>query len=285
LLTEGEAAVAELGAPCAAICDAANAAYHTQDAPEMSDADYDALKRATPRIEARFPALRQAGGDSPSAQVGGRALAEGFGKVRHACRCSAWKTPLPRPRWPISPTASAASWAMHRAPAFTAEPKIDGLSLSLRYEGGRLVQAATRGDGETGENVTANARTIADIPETLTGAPEVLEVRGEVYMSHADFAALNDRQAGGAQDLCQPAQRRRRVAAPAGCRDHRRPAPAVLCLCLGRAVRTAGRHAIGRDRAAGDLGFPDQPADAALHGPRRCWPITRDRGAARDAGL
>ncbi len=88
---------------------------------------------------------------------------------------------------------------------FTGEPKIDGLSLSLRYEGGLLVQAATRGDGETGENVTDNARTIPDIPQQVVGAPEILEVRGEVYMSHADFAALNTRQsATGGKTFANP---------------------------------------------------------------------------------
>ncbi|MCB0021392.1 MAG: hypothetical protein KDE09_26530, partial [Anaerolineales bacterium] len=91
------------------------------------------------------------------------------------------------------------------AVAYTAEPRIDGLSLSLRYANGRLVQAATRGDGAVGENVTANARTIADIPQNLDGAPAVLEVRGEVYMTHADFAALNERQSAvGAKTFANP---------------------------------------------------------------------------------
>lgn len=171
----------------------ANTAYHTEDAPEISDADYDAAKRRLTEIEQRFPDL--ASPDSPTAQVGA-APAEGFGKVTHAVRMLSLSNAFEesdvtdfdaRIRSYLNLPADAPL-------AYTAEPKIDGLSLSLRYENGRLVQAATRGDGETGENVTANARTIADIPEELTGAPEILEVRGEVYMSHADFAALNARQ-------------------------------------------------------------------------------------------
>ncbi len=170
----------------------ANAAYHGADAPEISDAEFDRLKRRNARIEARFPDLKR--DDSPSDQVGARA-GDGFSKVAHAERMlslgnafedadvTGFDTSV---RKYLGLTAEAGL-------AYTAEPKIDGLSLSLRYEGGQLVQAATRGDGETGENVTANARTIADIPQLLKGAPEVLEVRGEVYMSHADFAALNGR--------------------------------------------------------------------------------------------
>ena len=172
----------------------ANEAYHRKDAPEISDAEYDALKRENAALEARFPALKRA--DSPSDQVGA-APADGFTKVTHAVRMLSLGNAFEE--------ADVAEFARFirnflglaaDAPlAFTAEPKIDGLSLSLRYENGRLVQAATRGDGEVGENVTANARTIGDIPQILTGAPELLEVRGEVYMSHADFEALNARQA------------------------------------------------------------------------------------------
>ena len=172
----------------------ANTAYHTEDSPEMSDAAYDSAKRRYAEIEARFPDLKRA--DSPTGQVGA-APKEGFGKVRHAQRMMSLANAFTDEDLSDfrSRVRSYLNIPADQPIAFTAEPKIDGLSLSLRYEDGKLVQAATRGDGEVGENVTANARTIDDIPETLTGAPEVLEVRGEVYMSHADFAALNERQA------------------------------------------------------------------------------------------
>jgi DNA ligase (NAD+) len=172
----------------------ANRAYHTEDAPEIADAEYDALKRRNAAIEARFPDLKR--DDSPTEQVGAP-LAEGFAKVRHDVRMLSLENAFElgdvaefddrvRKYLGLKPDAPL---------LYTAEPKIDGLSLSLRYENGLLVRAATRGDGETGENVTENARTIADIPKVLSGAPDLLEVRGEVYMAHADFAALNARQA------------------------------------------------------------------------------------------
>ena len=191
-LTEAEAP-ARLKALAEAIA-RANDAYHRQDAPDISDADYDALKRENAALEARFPALKRA--DSPSDQVGA-APAEGFSKVTHAVRMLSLGNAFDDED--VAEFARFIRNFLGLAPdaplAFTAEPKIDGLSLSLRYENGRLVQAATRGDGEVGENVTTNARTIDDIPQVLTGAPDVLEVRGEVYMSHADFEALNARQA------------------------------------------------------------------------------------------
>ena len=188
-LTEDQAR-AEL-ADLAARIAAANAAYHTRDAPEISDADFDALKQRNAGIEARFPALKRA--DSPSDAVGA-AVADGFGKVSHAVRMLSLENAF-EDADVTDFEDRVRKYLGHSGPLqFTAEPKIDGLSLSLRYENGRLVQAATRGDGEVGENVTENARTIADIPQHLIGAPDVLEVRGEVYMSHVDFAALNARQ-------------------------------------------------------------------------------------------
>ncbi|MHA6262033.1 NAD-dependent DNA ligase LigA [Arenibacterium sp. CAU 1754] len=176
----------------------ANLAYHAEDAPEISDAEYDRLKQRNSEIEARFPALKRA--DSPSDQVGARP-GEGFAKVVHAIRMLSLGNAFEDDDVRAFDTSVRKYLGLSgNSPlSYTSEPKIDGLSLSLRYENGHLVQAATRGDGSVGENVTQNARTIADVPKTLTGAPDILEVRGEVYMSHADFAALNDRQAEAGQ--------------------------------------------------------------------------------------
>ena len=202
-LTEEEAAAAL--AYLAAEVARNDALYHGKDAPEISDAEYDALKRRNDAIEARFPALIRA--DSPSRRVGA-APSETFAPVVHA-----------RPMLSLDNTFSQEDVEdfvasvyrfLGRLPdnsiAFTAEPKIDGLSMSIRYENGRMVSAATRGDGTTGENVTANIRTIQEIPQTLpAGAPAVVEVRGEVYMAKSDFLALNAQmEAEGKQTYVNP---------------------------------------------------------------------------------
>lgn len=199
-LTEAQAA-AELARLSVALT-TANAAYHTADAPEISDADYDSLKRRNLEIEGRFPHLKRP--DSASDQVGA-AVADGFSKTAHAVRMLSLENAFDAADV-VDFEERVRKYLGHAGPlSFTAEPKIDGLSLSLRYEAGRLVQAATRGDGEVGENVTENARTIADIPQILTCAPDLLEVRGEVYMSHADFEALNARQtASGGKTFANP---------------------------------------------------------------------------------
>ena len=178
----------------ASLLQQANIDYHQNDSPSLSDAEYDRLKRRNAAIEARFPALKRE--DSPSDQIGA-AAAEGFGKITHALPMLSLGNAFD--------TADVEDFEDRilrylgindkTKLAYTAEPKIDGLSLSLRYESGQLVQAATRGDGQVGENVTENARTITDIPQIIEGAPDVLEVRGEVYMRHSDFQALNARQA------------------------------------------------------------------------------------------
>ena len=181
--------------------------YHAKDAPEISDADYDALRRRNDAIEARFPLSVRS--DSPSKRVGAP-VAAGFKKVRHAkpmlslgnvfseAELEDFLSGIRRFLKELSDPAVALE--------MIAEPKIDGLSISLRYEQGKLVRAATRGDGEEGEDVTANARTVADIPQTLpAGVPDLLEVRGEVYMSKADFLALNERQvAAGDKPFANP---------------------------------------------------------------------------------
>ena len=170
----------------------ADAAYYEHDKPEMSDAEYDAMRRRNLLIEKRFPKLKRA--DSPSDKVGAPPSAK-FEKSRHAIAMLSLDNAFSDEDVVDFEKRVRRFLGIgeDETVAFTAEPKIDGLSLNLRYEQGVLKVAATRGDGESGENVTANVLTIKDIPKQLKGAPEILEVRGEVYMSLEDFEALNAR--------------------------------------------------------------------------------------------
>ncbi|MGQ2940636.1 MAG: NAD-dependent DNA ligase LigA [Blastomonas fulva] len=173
-----------------------NRLYHAEDSPEISDADYDALVRRNTELEAAFPHLIRA--DSPSRMVGAAVEASPLTKVRHEQRMMSLDNGFSDEDIAefVAKVRRYLALPEDETLALTAEDKIDGLSLSLRYENGVLVRAATRGDGEVGEDVTANVRMIADIPERLAGkAPAILEIRGEVYMSKADFAALNAAQA------------------------------------------------------------------------------------------
>lgn len=168
--------------------------YHAEDAPEISDPEYDALVRRNAELETAFPHLVR--DDSPSRKVGHTASASPLSKVRHEVRMMSLDNAFDAEEveeW-VARVRRFLSLAEDEPVAFTAEDKIDGLSCSLRYEKGVLVRAATRGDGQVGEDVTPNVAHIADIPQQLTGeAPEVFEIRGEVYMARADFEALNTR--------------------------------------------------------------------------------------------
>ncbi|MGV3632875.1 MAG: NAD-dependent DNA ligase LigA [Pseudorhodoplanes sp.] len=168
--------------------------YYQQDAPKISDAEYDALRQRNNEIESRFPELIRK--DSPSQKVGAAPTGR-FGKVRHAVPMLSLDNAFSDEDVTDFVDRVVRFLKLDEVPAFTAEPKIDGLSLSLRYQGGQLVSGATRGDGAEGEDVTANVKTLHDIPHTLNGRniPDVVEIRGEVYMTHDDFIALNRRQA------------------------------------------------------------------------------------------
>ena len=172
-----------------------DARYYQDDAPTVTDAEYDSLRLRNAAIEARFPNLVRP--DSPSERVGA-APAEKFDKVTHAVPMLSLGNAFNDDdvREFCDRIRRFLGLEAEEIVAMTSEPKIDGLSASLRYENGKLVVGATRGDGQVGENVTANLRTVKEIPEKLAGSgwPDVVEVRGEVYMSHADFAALNERQ-------------------------------------------------------------------------------------------
>ena len=182
-----------------------NDAYYVQDAPTVSDAEYDALMQELQTLEAQYPALQTA--DSPTQRVGGRAI-DAFESVRHAQPMLSLGNAFDDEE--VAAFDQRVSQTLKQAGqlpsdgqvSYFCELKLDGLALSLRYEHGVLVRAATRGDGQTGEDVTHNVRTIECIPLKLkSGAPEVIEVRGEVFMDHADFKGLNQRQAARGDKL------------------------------------------------------------------------------------
>jgi DNA ligase (NAD+) len=178
--------------------------YHQQDDPEISDADYDALKRRNSEIEARFPHLVRE--NSPSLRVGA-ARSEQFSAVEHGVPMLSLDNAFSDEDALEFDARVKRFLRLDEEVAYTAEPKIDGLSCSIRYEKGLLVQAATRGDGRVGEDVTANVRTLSEIPKRLAGGgwPEVIEIRGEVYLGHEDFAKLNaDAEAAGQKTYANP---------------------------------------------------------------------------------
>ncbi|HLJ72269.1 MAG TPA: NAD-dependent DNA ligase LigA [Roseiarcus sp.] len=180
--------------------------YYADDAPIISDAEYDELRKANNAIEAQFSEL--VGADSPSVRVGAAPSAR-FAKIRHAVPMLSLDNAFSEEdvREFVGRIRRFLRLADDAEIAFSAEPKIDGLSMSLRYEGGALVSGATRGDGAVGEDVTANIKTLADVPKTLKGksVPAVCEVRGEVYMSKRAFIELNKRQAEiGGQVFANP---------------------------------------------------------------------------------
>lgn len=198
-----------------------NRLYHAEDSPEISDADYDALIRENTALEAAFPHLVRA--DSPNRAVGASVAASPLAKVAHEKRMMSLDNAFADEDVEdfVGRVRRYLKLADDAPVAVTAEDKIDGLSLSLRYEDRRLVVAATRGDGQVGEDVTPNVRYIADIPQQLPpDAPDLFEVRGEVYMAKADFLALNGRLMEEARVL---AEQRGEAFDPEGVRQFANP--------------------------------------------------------------
>src|SRR4029453_1727970 len=181
-------------------------AYYQRDAPTVSDAEYDALRHRYEAVEKRFPDLRTL--ESLSRKVGA-APARGFAKVRHAVPMLSLQNAFSEEDVAdfVGRIRRFLNLKEDEALTFTAEPKIDGLSMSLRYEDGALVRAATRGAGEGGDAVPANIKTLKEVPQQLKGKspPAICEIRGEVYMTKADFFELNKRQpAAGKRVFANP---------------------------------------------------------------------------------
>ena len=251
-------------------------AYYQKDAPTVSDADYDALRQRYNAIEERFPDLRTL--ESLSRKVGA-APARGFAKVRHA-------VPMLSLDNAFNETDVADFVARIRRflnlkddeeLAFTAEPKIDGLSMSLRYEGGELKVAATRGDGAEGEDVTANVKTLKDVPHKLKGRKVPDDLRGARRGLHDQGRLSRAQQApggGGRPGLRQSAQLGGGLAAAEGFEHHRVAAAALLRLCLGRDERDAGGHPVRHDQVARRHRLSRQPEMEALPLDRRAAGIS-----------
>ena len=238
-----------------------DALYYRQDQPEISDAEYDALRERNAAIEARFPHLVRE--DSPTVRVGA-APVEAFGKVMHAVPMLSLGNVFDDEgvRDFLERIRRFLGLETVEGLAFTAEPKIDGLSITLRYEKGRLVQGATRGDGYQGENVTANVRTIPDIPKAIRARsfPDPFEVRGEIYMSRAAFQRLNEGQADrGERTFANPRN------AAAGSLRQLDPAITAsrplqfFAYGWGEAPELPADTQWGIYRAMADLGFPLNP--------------------------
>jgi len=179
----------------------ADAQYYQDDAPSLTDAEYDALRRENNDLETRFPHLVRA--DSPSKTVGAKPSGK-FGKISHKVPMLSLDNAFTGEDVEdfVARIKRFLALPEETVLEFTAEPKIDGLSAALRYENGILISGATRGDGQVGEDVTANLRTLTTIPKTLQGNdwPEILEIRGEVYIDHVDFDTMNESQIAAGKD-------------------------------------------------------------------------------------
>jgi hypothetical protein len=263
-----------------------NRLYHQQDAPEISDADYDALVRRNAELESAFPHLVRP--DSPSAQVGAAPAAH-LSKVAHALPMLSLENAFAADDVHefVGRVRRFLNLGTDEEVALTAEPKIDGLSCSLRYERGHLVLAATRGDGTTGEVVTENVRTIADVPQRLNGdAPDVFEVRGEIYMTKADFAALNARLLAEAGDPAKARQFANPRNGAAGSLRQKDPAITAsrplrfFAHGWGEASALPADSQFGVMQAIADWGFHISPGMARFTDLDACSPATPISSAA-----
>ncbi len=262
-----------------------DALYYRQDAPEITDADYDALRLRNAAIEDRFPHLRRP--DSPSARVGA-APVEAFGKVRHAVPMLSLNNAFADEEVAdfLARVRRFLNLKEDDAVEIVAEPKIDGLSISLTYEDGRLVLGATRGDGSEGENVTANVMTIRQIPHRLKGrsVPERIELRGEIYLPHADFKKLNeDQAAAGGKVFANP-----RNAAAGSLRQldasitARRPLR-FFAYAWGEASTVPAPTQLGMLEAMKSWGLPTNPLTRVVSGAEKILAYYADIGHKRAA--